>query len=146
MFLFMYREFLDFCECPIILIFCPKYLLLKYKILFPPLSYLLKVEFLLFFLIFYSYSQTFQMYTYRAFSFSLLWIVLLLGLKRLFSTQDYFFLKSRLLQAWHNKHPCILPLDSPVVNILSVYFVSLFLISSNPCSVSCSNLMTLQRL
>ena len=39
MFLFMYREFLDFGECPIILIFCPKYLLLKYKILFPPLSY-----------------------------------------------------------------------------------------------------------
>lgn len=39
----------------------------------------------------------------------------MLGLKRLFSTQDYFFLKSRLLQAWHNKHPCILPLDSPVV-------------------------------
>ena len=62
MFLFMYREFLDFCECPIILIFCPKCLLLKYKILFPPLSYLLKVEFLFFFFIFYSYSRTFQMY------------------------------------------------------------------------------------
>lgn len=62
-------------------------------------------------------------------------------LKKIFFNSRLFFSFqiSRLLQAWHNKHPCILPPDSPVVNILSVYFVSLFLISSKPSSVSSSN-------
>lgn len=76
----------------IILIFCPQYWLLKYKILFPPLSYFLKVEFLVFlFFIHIVFISNVHIQSFFFFSFVNCSIV---RLKRFFQLKIVFLFKS----------------------------------------------------